>query len=119
MKVRAVDFVEIRVTDMDRTLHFYRETLGMRFPLTGKSPDWKELQSPPLAVAFGLGPEPPGAVILALAVDDLSEAVEELRSQDVPILSELREQDVCYRAIIQAPDGNVIVLHHRKDGTAG
>ena len=32
---------------------------------------------------------------------------------------EPREQDVCYDAIIRAPDGNEIILHHRKDGTAG
>jgi predicted enzyme related to lactoylglutathione lyase len=28
MRVRAIDFVEVRVSDMDRTLRFYRETLG-------------------------------------------------------------------------------------------
>ena len=95
MKVRAIDFVEVRVSDMDRTLRFYQETLSMYFPLFGKTAQWKELQSPPLAVAFGYGPEPPGAVVLALAADSLSEAVEELRSKAVAILSEVREQDVC------------------------
>ncbi|MGA8097962.1 MAG: VOC family protein [Candidatus Cybelea sp.] len=119
MKVRAIDFVEIRVSDMDRTLRFYREVLGMEFAVSGKTAEWKEMQSLPVALAFGHGPEPLGSVVLALAVDDLAAAVEELRARNVPILSELREQDVCYRAIIQAPDGNVIMLHSRKDGTAG
>jgi predicted enzyme related to lactoylglutathione lyase len=119
MKVRAIDFVEVRVSDMNRTLQFYRETLGMDFPLSGKTPQWKELQSLPVAMAFGYGPEPPGTIVLALAVDELDVAVEELRAKGVPILSEVREQDVCYRAIVQAPDGNVIMLHHRKDDTVG
>ena len=29
MKVRAIDFVQIRVRDMDRALGFYRDALGM------------------------------------------------------------------------------------------
>lgn len=119
MKVRAIDFVEIRVSDVDRTLTFYRDTLGMDFAVSGGGADWKELKSSPVALAFGDGPEAPGTLVLALAVDDLNAAVEELRAKGVPILSEVREQDVCYRAIIQGPDGNVIMLHHRKDGTAG
>jgi predicted enzyme related to lactoylglutathione lyase len=119
MKVRGIDFVEVHVRDMDRALRFYQETLGMDFPLSGKTAQWKEIQSPPVALALARGPELPGTVVLALAVDDLSNAVAELRSKGVPILSEVREQDVCYRAIIQAPDGNVIMLHHRKDGTVG
>ena len=119
MNVRAIDFVEVRVADVERSLRFYRDTLGMAFPISGGSPAWKELDSPPVALALGLGPEPPGSIVLALAVDDVDAAVEELRAKGVPILKEPWEADVCYRALIQGPDGNVLMLHQRKDGTAG
>jgi predicted enzyme related to lactoylglutathione lyase len=119
MKVRAIDFVELGVADMDRALRFYRDTLGMDFPLSGQGADWKELAAPPVALAFGRDGPAPGRLVLALAVDDVAAAVEELRAKGVPVLSEAREQDVCFRAIIRAPDGNELMLHQRKDGTAG
>ena len=119
MKVRAIDFVELGVADMDRALRFYRDTLGMDFPLSGQGADWKELASPPVALAFGRGGPAPGQVVLALAVDDVDAAVEELRATGVPIVREPWAADVCYRALIRGPDGNVLMLHRRNDGTAG
>jgi predicted enzyme related to lactoylglutathione lyase len=121
MRVRAIDFVTIGVADMDRALRVYRETLGMDFPLSmgWANADWKELDTPPVALALDRDGPAPGQVVLALAVDDVASAVEELRAKGVPIVREAREQDVCYRAIIRAPDGNEIMLHQRKDGTAG
>jgi hypothetical protein len=32
---------------------------------------------------------------------------------------ERQEGQVCFQAAIRAPDGNVLILHQRKDGTAG
>ena len=119
MKVRAIDFVELGVADMDRALRFYRETLGMDFPLSGQSADWKELAAPPVALAFGRDGPAPGQMVLALAVDDVAAAVEELRAKGVPIVKEPWAEDVCSRALIRGPDGNEIMLHHRNDGTAG
>ena len=119
MKVRAIDFVELGVADMGRSLAFYRDTLGMDFPLSGQSADWKELATPPVALAFGRGGPAPGQVVLALAVDDVAAAVEELRAKGVPIVKEPWAEDVCTRALIRGPDGNELMLHHRNDGTAG
>jgi catechol 2,3-dioxygenase-like lactoylglutathione lyase family enzyme len=120
MKVRAIDFVEISVADMDRAVRFYRDTLGMDFPLWDDSADWKEFDSPPVALALdGSDGAPPGRVALALAVDDVPAAVEELRAKGVPVVSEPHEGEVCYQAAVRAPDGNLLILHRRKDGTAG
>ena len=119
MKVRAIDFVELGVADMDRALRFYRDTLGMDFPLSGQGADWKELASPPVALAFGRGGPAPGQLVLALAVDDVDAAVAELRAKGVEIVKEPWAADVCSRALIRGPDGNEIMLHRRNDGTAG
>ena len=43
----------------------------------------------------------------------------ELRAKGVTIVSEPREQNVCYGALILDPDGSVVIIHQRKDGTAG
>jgi predicted enzyme related to lactoylglutathione lyase len=59
----------------------------------------------------------PAAV--ALAVDDVAAAVEELRAQGVAILVEPWETAVCFKAFIADPFGNPICLHQRKNGTAG
>jgi predicted enzyme related to lactoylglutathione lyase len=119
MKVRAIDFVELGVADMDRALRFYRDTLGMDFPLSGGGDSWKELDSPPVALALGRDGPAPGQLVLALAVDDVDAAVAELRTKGVEIVKEPWAEDVCYRALIRGPDGNEIMLHRRNDGTAG
>ena len=119
MKVRAIDYVELSVSDMDRALRFYRDTLGMDFPLSGGGDHWKEFDSPPVALALDVDDSAPGRLVLALAVDDVDAAVEELRAKGVPILREPWAADVCSQAVIQGPDGNEIMLHRRNDGTAG
>lgn len=56
---------------------------------------------------------------LNAAVEDVRGAVEELRTKGVPILLEPYETDVCTTALIGDPDGTLLLLHQRKDGTAG
>ncbi len=122
MKVRAIDYIELSVADMDRAVRFYRDTLGMDFPLSGGDDmdrNWKEFDTPPVALELAREGPAPGQVSLALAVDDVAAAVEELRAKGVPIVMEPRDQGVCYAAAIRAPDGNQIILHRRKDGTVG
>ncbi len=76
MKVRAIDFVQISVSDMGRAVRFYRDTLGMDFPLSGGDNmdwNWKEFDTPPVALALDSDARPaPGQVNLALAVDDVA-----------------------------------------------
>ncbi|MBI3971439.1 MAG: VOC family protein [Chloroflexi bacterium] len=120
MNVRAIDFVVVNVSDIDRSMRFYRDTLGVAFPLTEDGAGWKEFDTPPVAMALRLDRQNPGAnAAIALAVEDVRAAVEELRAKGVTITIEPGESDVCYAAMIQDPDGNLLLLHQRKDGTAG
>jgi predicted enzyme related to lactoylglutathione lyase len=120
MKVRAIDFVVVNVSDFERSLRFYRDTLGIDVPLTEDSPRWKEFDTPPVAMALRLDPQNPGVnAAIALAVDDVNAAVEELHARGVPVLIEPYEGEVCFNAMVQDPDGNLLLLHRRKDGTAG
>ena len=60
-----------------------------------------------------------GGGAIAIAVDDVERAVDELRARGVEVVLEPGEQPTCYAAGIADPDGNLILLHSRKDGTAG
>jgi catechol 2,3-dioxygenase-like lactoylglutathione lyase family enzyme len=120
MRIRAIDFVVVNVSDLDRAGRFYRETLGMDFPLTEDSPRWRELDSPPVALALRLDQAEPGVnAAIALAVEDVGAAVAELRAKGVPVVLDRVESEACYSALIRDPDGNLLLLHQRKDGTAG
>jgi catechol 2,3-dioxygenase-like lactoylglutathione lyase family enzyme len=56
MRTRAIDFVVYNVTDLPRALAFYRDTLGLRFPLGEEATEpgdfWTEFDSPPVALAL-------------------------------------------------------------------
>ncbi|HUP20551.1 MAG TPA: VOC family protein [Gemmatimonadota bacterium] len=124
MKPRAVDFVVYSVTDMDRSEAFYRDVLGLEVEVARGEPgtraaDYMELDAGGTALALGVPPEPFRNAIVALAVEDVGEAVEELRGKGVPIQMEPIETPVCFMALVTDPDGNQIMLHQRKDGTAG
>ena len=56
---------------------------------------------------------------VAIAVDDVTKAIEELRAKRVTVAMDASETSVCFTGMIVDPDGNNIWLHQRKDGTAG
>src|SRR5687767_7676503 len=90
MKVRAIDFVVVNVSDVQRSVAFYRDTLGMDFPLWEPTARWKELEAPPVALALRQDTEGAGGnAAIALAVDDVPAALEELRAKGVKILTDV------------------------------
>lgn len=123
MKPRAIDFVVHDVSDLRRAVAFYRDTLGLRLDFLKEEWGWAEFDTRPVSLALNQpseGPPAPGSgAVIALAVDDVRAAVEELRGKGVPIVREPFETGVCFMAVIADPDGNRIWLHKRKDGTCG
>ena len=123
MKPKGIDFVAYTVTDMDRAEAFYREVLGLEVTTGRGEPGTRangfmEVSTGGSAISLtAMDPLPNGVV--ALAVDDVSAAVEELRGKGVPVLMEPLETPDCFMAAVADPDGNQIMLHRRKDGTAG
>lgn len=121
MKPRAVDFVSYNVSDMARSNAFYRDVLGMEVgvPWGGPGRRFPEFEVGGTTVSLTSLPQLPSGAIVALAVDDAKATVEELRGQGVPVVMDTLETGVCFMAIIADPDGNQILIHQRKDGTAG
>jgi catechol 2,3-dioxygenase-like lactoylglutathione lyase family enzyme len=123
MKVRAVDFVGYHVTDLERSVSFYRDTLGLELSVKGVT--WAEFEVTPTTIAIFApppeGPRPPmgGGAGVALSVDDVGEALEELKGKGVHVVFGPFDSSACYMGVILDPDGNQIFLHRRHDGSAG
>ncbi|HET6363272.1 MAG TPA: VOC family protein [Gemmatimonadota bacterium] len=124
MKAKAVDFVSFSVTDMDRAEAFWRDVIGLEVEVPRGEPGtrgngYMELDAGGVAIGLVTMPQTHPNAVVALAVDHVGEAVEELRGKGVPISMEAIETPVCYMAVIEDPDGNKVLLHQRKDGTFG
>jgi predicted enzyme related to lactoylglutathione lyase len=124
MKAKAVDFVSYSVTDMDRAEAFWRELLGLDVEVARGKPGtrangYMELDAGGVSIGLVAMPQTHPNGIVALAVDHVGEAVEELRGKGVKIAMETIESPVCWMAVVADPDGNQVLLHQRKDGTFG
>lgn len=123
MQTRAVDFVGYNVSDLDRSVTFYRDVLNLKPARQGEG--WAEFDLSNVTLSIFVpssdGPQPPytGGAAVALSVPDVPAAVEELRGKGVKVLMDTSDSSVCDTAIIADPDGNRIFLHRRHDGTAG
>ena len=126
MEVRGADFVVYQVSDMEKSIAFYRDTLGLELEIRMDDFGWAEFNVQPTTLALHApGQTQPGAqpntggAALALAVPDVTAAVEELRGKGVAVAMDTFESPVCHIAMIADPDGNAVCLHARKDGTCG
>lgn len=131
MKVRGIDFVVYYVSNMQRAIEFYRDTLGLPLDYEPKgnrvesSVGWVEIPIEPVTLALcgfaGLQPSQQssqGAATVALAVEDIKAAIADLRGKGIAVEGP-DESEVCYMAWFKDPDGNELMLHQRKDGTWG
>lgn len=126
MKPRGVDFFCYNVSDIGKSAEFYENVLGLTLHAwlgTG----WVEFAvgDTPTVLALRADPNVNAAnaavsnAAIAIAVEDVHRAVAELRTRGVNVVLEPGEQATCHAAGIADPDGNLILLHSRKDGTAG
>ena len=122
MNVSAVDFFAYRTDDMQRSIEFYKQMFGLE-PVAVLEHEgqqyWAEYDINGMTLALHLphvGPEH-GAV--ALAVDDVRAAVDELVAKGAEVVFGPMDSSVCWVATVLDPDGNAIILHRRHDGTRG
>lgn len=115
----------IRVGDLDRSINFYTERLGMKFLRKSDHPDEEYT-----LVFLGYGTEKDSTVLeltynygvssydhgqayghIAIAVDDVHKAVAELKENNIPIDY---QDDRGFMAFIRDPDGYQIELLNEK-----
>jgi predicted enzyme related to lactoylglutathione lyase len=126
MQARDIDYVVYGVSSLDKAVPFYRDTLGLKplgEPYDGK---WQEFELGTSTLAISTPPyaDPPkegasGGATVAIGVRELKATLDDLRGKGVKVSWGPEETPVCFMAGISDPDGNQLILHERKDGTAG
>ena len=124
MKIRGTDFVMYPVSDLARAASFYRDILGLTEEVYHDSEDggWAEYNCGNLTLALNPDQDLPEVItggVIALAVDDIHAAHEEMKKRGVRIVMEPQDNSVCWGMQILDPDGNPLILHTRADGTFG
>ena len=116
--VTGTDFVTIGTRDIDRAVAFYRDVVGLEQSKQWGSMPAYEFETGNLTIALmqtdAFGIEfAPNTVPIAFHVDDFDAAKAELESRGVEFKGETIDSGVCYQAIFEDPDGNVLDIHHR------
>lgn len=116
--VSGVDFVGIPTRDLPAAAAFYGETLGLPRSVYIEERNYAEFETGNLTLSIynseqmGLGhnvnPNP-----IALHVDDVAAARQELERRGVSFHGDIIDTGVCHMAPFSDPEGNALMLHHR------
>ena len=116
MNIKRIGNVILAVKDLDTSIKFYHETLGM--PIKNERRNWVDLGTtgailslhPASITAPHTGPSIDNGVLIGLTVGDLSSAIDELRSKGVKIYRDIQEREAGKNAIVLDPDDYMISL---------
>ncbi|HVB74353.1 MAG TPA: VOC family protein [Ktedonobacteraceae bacterium] len=124
IQFKQLDYAIVYVSDMQRSVAFYRDTLGLTLKFT--SPGWTEFVTGTTTIALhvvGGGGEklaeqqslpPAGQAQLGFMVDDLEAAYEALLAKDVVFSLPPKTQNSGARlAVLHDPDGLGITIQQR------
>jgi predicted enzyme related to lactoylglutathione lyase len=116
--ITGVDFVTVPAEDIDASVHFYGTVLGLPFVKQWGSMPAHEFQAGNLTLAV-MDPTAFGQELhrhrlpVALQVDDVAAAREQLEAEGVRFVTETMDSGVCHQAIFLDPAGNSLAIHHR------
>ena len=116
MNVKRVGNVILAVKDIDKSVKFYNEIIGL--PIKQQRRTWVDLGAtgalvslhPASLTAPHQGTSVDNGIMLGFLVGDLKSAIEELKSKGVKIFREPVERDAGLNAIVLDPDEYMISL---------
>jgi lactoylglutathione lyase len=122
IQFKQLDYVIVYVSDMQRSLAFYRDTLGLTLKFT--SPGWTEFVTGTTTIALHVvagekaittpSLPPAGQAQIGFMVDDLEATYEALKAQDVVFSLPPKTQNSGARlAVLHDPDGLGITIQQR------
>jgi predicted enzyme related to lactoylglutathione lyase len=117
--VTGVDFVSVPTTDLERSVAFYGQTLGLERSAYRPDRNFAEFETGTVTLnildpeRMGIGSFTPNANVIALHVDDVEEARATLTERGVTFHADTFDSGVCHMAFFADPDGNALMLHHR------
>jgi predicted enzyme related to lactoylglutathione lyase len=123
--VHGADFVYYTVSDIARSVEFYRDVPGLTPDSIDEDMGWAEFALPPTTLALGQYgeqmPTSPGGdgATVAVALDDVEAALDAVREAGMTVKMDVVETPVCEMAMVGDPDDNPLMLHRRHDGTHG
>jgi catechol 2,3-dioxygenase-like lactoylglutathione lyase family enzyme len=116
--VTHTDFYFLPTRDFERALAFYGDVLGLEISSRSERHPVAEvetgnltlqiIEAETIGLEFNRSPNP-----IALRVDDVAAAREELESQGVQFEGDIIDSGVCHMAVFRDPDGHALLLHHR------
>ena len=116
MNIKRIGNVILAVKDLDVSITFYHETLGM--PIKNERRNWVDLGTtgsvlslhPASITAPHAGTSIDNGILIGLTVGDLASAVDELRAKGVKIYRDIQEREAGKNAIVLDPDEYMISL---------
>ena len=116
--IGGTDFVFLPVSSFARAESFYAGVLGLECSARYRDEIGGEFETGSLTIQvidsakIGQQFRPAGGAI-ALRVEDVAAAREQLESRGVRFHGETMDSGVCHQAVFEDSDGNKLILHHR------
>ena len=117
MNIKRIGNIILEVKDLDNSIKFYHDVLGM--PIKNERRNWVDLgqQSggvlslhPASITTSSSDLSKENGILIGLTVGDLKSALDELNDAGVEMFREIKERQVGKNAIILDPDGYMISL---------
>ena len=117
MNIKRIGNIILEVKDLENSIKFYHEILGM--PIKNERRNWVDLgqQSggvlslhPASITTSHIDSSKENGILIGLTVGDLRSAMEELSSANVKIFRDIQERQAGKNAVILDPDGYLISL---------
>lgn len=116
MNVKRLGNVILAVKDLDRSLEFYHDIIGL--PIKNQRRTWVDLGTtgalislhPASLTAEHIGSSIDNGITIGFLVGDINSAVEELKSKGIKIYREISEREAGKNAIVLDPDDYLVSL---------
>ncbi len=116
MNIKKLGNVILAVKDLDKSLEFYHEIIGL--PIRNQRRTWIDLGTsgaiislhPASLTAEHIGSSIENGITLGFLVGDIKSAVEELKSKGINIYREIVEREAGKNAIVLDPDDYLVSL---------
>jgi lactoylglutathione lyase len=121
MAFNRMGAVILLVSNMEKSVKFYRDTLGL--PIKTKSKDWTEFFNNDTVMALHPAKKKSNiktgsGMLVGFEVGDLEATVKKLKEKKVKFFKKPQEEPFGKHAIVQDPDGHLISIAEIKEKSA-
>ena len=118
MRFRKVGAVILLVSNMEKSVKFYRDTLGL--PIKTKSNDWAEFFNNDTVLALHPAKKKNkiktgSGMLVGFEVGDFDSTIKKLKEKRIRFFKKPKEEPFGRHAIIQDPDGHLISIAEIKE----